>query len=97
MFNPKSIALVGASEESGKLGYILFRNLIEGGFKGPVYPVNPKAKIIQGTYYPNLETSEFSIVVGDPWQGKGLGKKLLEMCIGIAKEKGGKVLWGNIT
>ncbi|MGH7792003.1 MAG: GNAT family N-acetyltransferase, partial [Thermodesulfobacteriota bacterium] len=48
------------------------------------------------TYYPNLETSEFSIVLGDPWQGKGLGKKLLEMCIGIAKEKGGKVLWGNI-
>jgi acetyltransferase len=48
------------------------------------------------TYYPNLETSEFSIVVGDPWQGKGLGKKLLEMCISIAKEKGGKVLWGDI-
>ncbi|MBI2487627.1 MAG: bifunctional acetate--CoA ligase family protein/GNAT family N-acetyltransferase [Deltaproteobacteria bacterium] len=48
------------------------------------------------TYYPNLETSEFSIVVGDPWQGKGLGKKLLEMCIRIAKEKGGKVLWGDI-
>lgn len=48
------------------------------------------------TYYPNLETSEFSIVVGDPWQGKGLGKKLLEVCISIAKEKDGKVLWGDI-
>jgi acetyltransferase len=48
------------------------------------------------TYYPNLETSEFSIVVGDPWQGKGLGKRLLEMCIEIARERGGKVLWGNI-
>jgi acetyltransferase len=48
IFNPRSVALVGASEESGKLGYILFRNLIEGGFKGPVYPVNPRAKVIQG-------------------------------------------------
>ena len=48
------------------------------------------------THYPNLETCEFSIVVGDHWQGKGLGAKLLRMCIDIAKEKGVKILWGNI-
>jgi acetyltransferase len=48
------------------------------------------------TYYPNLESSEFSVVVGDPWQRKGLGKKLLQMCISIAKEKGVQLLWGDI-
>jgi acetyltransferase len=48
IFNPKSIALIGASDTSTKLGYTFFRNLIQGGFKGPVYPVNPKYKTIQG-------------------------------------------------
>ncbi|MCI0454663.1 MAG: bifunctional acetate--CoA ligase family protein/GNAT family N-acetyltransferase [Candidatus Dadabacteria bacterium] len=48
------------------------------------------------TYYPNLESSEFSVVVGDPWQRKGLGTKLLHMCISIAKEKGVRLLWGDI-
>jgi acetyltransferase len=48
------------------------------------------------TYYPNLETSEFSVVVGDPWQRKGLGAKLLQVCIDVAKEKGVRLLWGDI-
>ena len=48
------------------------------------------------TLYPGLEACEFSIVVGDHWQGNGLGEKLLTMCIDAAKEKGVKFLWGNI-
>ena len=48
------------------------------------------------TYYPNLESSEFSVVVGDPWQRKGLGAKLLQVCICVAKEKGVRLLWGDI-
>jgi acetyltransferase len=47
-------------------------------------------------YYPNLETSEFSVVVGDSWQRKGLGTKLLELCIEIANERGVSQLWGDI-
>ena len=47
-------------------------------------------------YYPNLETSEFSVVVGDSWQRKGLGTKLLKLCIEIAKERGVSQLWGEI-
>jgi acetyltransferase len=47
-------------------------------------------------YYPNLETSEFSVVVGDPWQRKGLGTKLLNLCIEIAKERRISQLWGDI-
>jgi acetyltransferase len=47
-------------------------------------------------YYPNLETSEFSVVVGDPWQRKGLGTKLLKLCIEIARERNVSQLWGDI-
>jgi acetyltransferase len=34
------------------------------------------------------EAAEFAIIVGDRWQGKGLGRKLLEVLIGIARERG---------
>jgi acetate---CoA ligase (ADP-forming) len=39
-FNPASIALVGASTKSSKLGHILMRNLVEG-YPGKLYPINP--------------------------------------------------------
>ncbi|MDZ7831266.1 MAG: bifunctional acetate--CoA ligase family protein/GNAT family N-acetyltransferase [Desulfobacterales bacterium] len=41
MFRPKSVAVIGASEKTGSLGTALMRNLIGGGFKGEIYPVNP--------------------------------------------------------
>jgi acetyltransferase len=40
IFNPKSIAVVGGSDEEGTVGYALMKNLTELGFKGKVYPVN---------------------------------------------------------
>lgn len=40
-FNPKSIAVIGASREPKKIGHVIFRNLLEGDYKGKVYPVNP--------------------------------------------------------
>jgi acetyltransferase len=42
LFAPKSVALVGASERPGSLGATLLHNLLAGGFKGEVWPVNPK-------------------------------------------------------
>jgi len=47
LFNPKSIAVIGASSIPGRIGYALFRNLISGGFPGPVYPVNPHHNAVQ--------------------------------------------------
>ncbi|MGH8801360.1 MAG: GNAT family N-acetyltransferase [Casimicrobiaceae bacterium] len=41
LLEPASIALVGASERGGSLGAVVFDNLLTGGFKGAVYPVNP--------------------------------------------------------
>ncbi len=48
LFNPKSIAVIGASDTPGRVGYSLFRNLITNGFAGPVYPVNPNRDTVQG-------------------------------------------------
>ena len=43
LFRPRAIALVGASNEAGSIGQVVARNLLEGGFAGPVLPVNPHA------------------------------------------------------
>lgn len=44
LFNPQSVAVIGASERPGSIGRIVLENLLRAGFKGPVYPVNPKYK-----------------------------------------------------
>ncbi|MHC4597543.1 MAG: acetate--CoA ligase family protein [Planctomycetota bacterium] len=46
IFRPSSIALVGASREAGTLSYELLDNLLGYGFRGPVYPVNNKARVV---------------------------------------------------
>jgi len=44
IFQPKSVAVIGASEHKGSIGYALMQNIIEGGYTGEVCPVNPKHK-----------------------------------------------------
>ena len=44
----------------------------------------------------NRETAEFAIIVADQWQGKGLGPKLVEEVIAIARERGVKLLYGEV-
>ncbi len=52
---PKSIAVVGASTNPQKVGHAVLKNILEGGFKGPVYPINPKSETILNTKcYPSL-------------------------------------------
>jgi len=48
IFNPQSIALVGASEKQESVGHILLRNLTKTGYEGKVYPVNPNHDEIMG-------------------------------------------------
>ncbi len=50
IFNPKSIAVIGASSRQGSVGYIIFNNLIGSGYNGVVYPINPKRDSIQGVH-----------------------------------------------
>ncbi len=53
--NPNAVAVIGASAEEGKIGYSVVRNLIDGGYSGAIYPVNPRAAEIQGLKaYPSI-------------------------------------------
>ncbi|MGQ4833451.1 MAG: acetate--CoA ligase family protein [Candidatus Asgardarchaeia archaeon] len=55
-FNPTSIAVIGASKTPGKIGFELLKNIVEGGYKGKVYPVNPKEKeILSLKCYKNIK------------------------------------------
>lgn len=48
LVNPKSIVVVGASNDTSKPGGAILRNIKEGGFRGDIYVVNPKEETIQG-------------------------------------------------
>jgi len=48
IMNPKSVAVIGASSESGKIGNSVMKNLINGGYKGEIFPIHPKADEILG-------------------------------------------------
>ena len=48
IFSPVGIAVIGASGDPSKLGYSTVKNIIDGGYKGKIYPINPKAEEILG-------------------------------------------------
>jgi acetyltransferase len=48
LFNPRSIAMIGASEVPEKWGFMILINILNAKFAGPVYPVNPQRKSIVG-------------------------------------------------
>ncbi|MCX5144232.1 MULTISPECIES: acetate--CoA ligase family protein [unclassified Streptomyces] len=48
LMEPRSVAVIGASNEAGKIGNSVMRNLIDGGFAGEIHPVNPRADDILG-------------------------------------------------
>ncbi|MFF5898985.1 acetate--CoA ligase family protein [Streptomyces argenteolus] len=48
LMEPRSVAVIGASNEQGKIGNSVMRNLIDGGFAGQIHPVNPRADDILG-------------------------------------------------
>jgi acyl-CoA synthetase (NDP forming) len=47
-FAPRSVAVVGASASRGKAGYLLLKNILDGNYRGRIYPVNPNARRILG-------------------------------------------------
>jgi len=49
VFEPKAIALIGASNREGSVGAVLARNLFGSGFAGPVMPVNPHERAIRSS------------------------------------------------
>ncbi len=56
LLQPASVTLIGASENPASIGNVIMRNLLNGGFAGPVFPVNPKYKTVCGVYaYQQIE------------------------------------------
>jgi acetate---CoA ligase (ADP-forming) len=67
-FNPSSVAIVGASQTPGKVGYEILINMIKAGYPGKIFPVNNKAKVMEGLVcYPDLQsigqTPELVVIV----------------------------------
>ena len=55
LFFPRSVAVIGASSDRSSIGGKLFHNILSTGFTGPLYPVNPKAKVINSVLaYPSI-------------------------------------------
>jgi acetyl coenzyme A synthetase (ADP forming)-like protein len=48
IMKPKAVAVIGASAEDGKIGNSVMKNLINGGYAGEIYPINPKASEVMG-------------------------------------------------
>ena len=58
-FEPRSVAIIGASTKPGKVGHDILRNMLTGGFQGEVYPINPHAEEILGRKcYPRVTEVE---------------------------------------
>jgi len=67
LLKPKAVAVIGAAREPWKVGHIILRNIVEGGFPGRVYPVNPRAeKILELKCYPTIldvpETPDIAVI-----------------------------------
>ncbi|HUT27428.1 MAG TPA: acetate--CoA ligase [Methanomassiliicoccales archaeon] len=56
LFEPTSVAVIGASQDDNKVGHIILRNIIESGFKGELHPVNPRYQKVLGLRcYPSVK------------------------------------------
>jgi acetyltransferase len=56
LFKPRSVAIIGASNNPLSIGHIVMQNLLDHDFKGPIYPVNPKSKSIKSfRAYPSVK------------------------------------------
>jgi acetyltransferase len=82
-FSPNGIAVIGASRDPDKLGYAVMRNLTQagGGYRGPIYPVNPKADEVMGLRcYPDIsavpDPVELAVLIIPP----ALAPRIIEGC-----------------
>ncbi|WP_312285293.1 bifunctional acetate--CoA ligase family protein/GNAT family N-acetyltransferase [Yokenella regensburgei] len=61
LLRPKSIAVIGASMKPQRAGYLMMRNLLSGGFSGPVLPVTPNWKAVLGVLaWPDIQSLPFT-------------------------------------
>ena len=77
LFRPGSIAVIGASDTPLSIGQVVMRNLLDGGFKGPILPVNPKHRSVGGVLsYPDVAalplTPDLAVICTPPAPVPGL-------------------------
>jgi acetyl coenzyme A synthetase (ADP forming)-like protein len=101
-FRPQSVAVVGASTKPGKVGYDILNNLVNYGYQGRIYPVNPKAKTILKTpVIPSIadlpEVVDMAVVAVPaaitPSSVRELGERGVKACVVVSsgfKEVGGE-------
>ncbi|MDR2873300.1 MAG: acetate--CoA ligase family protein [Methanobrevibacter sp.] len=102
MFNPNSVAIIGASNSEEKVGYIVVDNIVKEGYKGKIYPINPNSSEIQGIKaYKNIkylpEVPDFAVIsIPSPFVNKTLeecgevGVKNITVITAGFKEIGGE-------
>ena len=81
LFNPQSIAVIGASSRPRRIGSVVMRNLLAGGFGGAIMPVNPKHDAVAGVLtYPNVaalpRTPDLAIICTPPAAVPGVIEQL---------------------
>lgn len=74
LFNPNSVAVIGVSLSPLKWGPIILKHIIRGGYKGKIYPINPKGGEIQ-----KLRLLSLSIELKEGLQQRRVSKKLMEI------------------
>ena len=77
LFEPRSVAIIGASNRAGSVGSVVMRNMLQSGFSGPVMPVNPRSTAIHGVLaYPDVPslpvTPDMAVICTPPQTVPGL-------------------------
>lgn len=80
VLNPKSVAVIGATERKLSVGRTVMSNLLQGGFPGPIYPINPnQASILGVRAYPNVaslpEKPDLAVIITPPKTIPGIIKE----------------------
>lgn len=99
LFNPTSIALIGASHSEEKLGGVILKNLLR--FKGKVYPVNPKYSELMGIRaYPSVtdipEKIDLSIIIRPAEEVPGIIRQLKGKTLSVIIESAGFAEIGKV-
>ncbi len=56
LLNPRSVAVIGASDKTGRIGFVVVNSLVQGGFSGPIFPVNPRlTRLLDMPAFPSIE------------------------------------------
>jgi len=82
IFSPRSVAVIGASRDETSIGYAILHNLLEDGFQGPVYPVNPQASFVHSLRcYPSVVAIGEEVDLGVVVVPKAAVLSVMEECL----------------